>query len=215
MCYTPPLQPAGTDSCLLRDTSVPRMVLVQLPCHLQGQTVVFSGIHLSSKSCHAPPLDRQFALTGIHLSPRRRCTPPLPPAGTDECLLRDASVPKEGVHLPCYLRGQTAVLSGTNLSPQRVGKYLGADADDTSCCSSCCQSRTRIKTCNTAVPGAAMWQMPPDLSQVMYTLATSMQCVCQTQEEVKCKRLYMLSALPLLGVARTGSNRAGLFWDSF
>ena len=149
MCYTPPLLPAGTDSCLLRDTSVPRMVLVQLPCNLQGQTVVFSGIHLSSKSCHTPPLDRQFALTGIHLSARRRCTPslppvatdechfrvtsvpkkcctpPLPPAGTDECLLRDTSVPKKRFTPPLLPGGADSRLVRDKPVPTKSRKIYG------------------------------------------------------------------------------------------
>jgi len=112
--------PAGTDKCHLRDTPAPKKGVVHLPCYLRGQTVVISGIHLSPKRC---------------------CTPPLLPAGTDKCHLRDTSVPKKVLYTSLaicrsrqlssqgyicphrgvkhHLQGQTIVFSGIHLSPKR------------------------------------------------------------------------------------------------
>ncbi len=125
MCCTPPLLPAGTDKCHLRDTSVPRKVLY---C-LQGQINVISGIHLPPKRVlYTSPAtcgDRQLSsqgyicpqngvvhlpcylrgqinvISGIHLSPKRCCTHRLPSAGADSCLLRDTSVRTEVLNTTC------------------------------------------------------------------------------------------------------------------
>lgn len=154
-----------------------------------------------------------------YICPQKRCcTPPSPPAGIDSCLLRDTSVPTEvlnttcrdrqlsslgyicpqkgNVHLPCHLLGQTAVFPGTRLTRQSVGKLVGT------------------MSCWWLV------QMLLDLLQVMYTLATSMHWVCQMQEEVKCKRMCMFSALPLLsamelgcfGTLSTYDSKAKRYW---
>ena len=146
--------------------------VVHFLCHLQGQTAVFSG---------------------IHLSPRRCCTLPLPPAGTDSCLLRDTFVPKKVLYISLATCRDRQPSSQGHICPHKAfANFWGAMLTTQAAAQLAARAEQGQK---------ALTLHPQALSCGRCYLTCCRSCTHSQHQScacVRCKRRCMPYALPLL-----------------